>query len=113
MQLQPRIRAALGTLVVLGMTAVFSSTTQADGFKLWCKKGEPINPVFYSPFYGYYRTCWRQFPDTQPPCCNAGEANAAEPIAAPAKSTEVPAPAKTEKTPEKLPDLKPMPPVKK
>jgi len=26
------------------------------------------NAVYYSDFYGYYRTCWRRWPNTQPPC---------------------------------------------
>ena len=24
--------------------------------------------VYYSDFYGYYRTCWRRWPGGQPPC---------------------------------------------
>jgi hypothetical protein len=29
---------------------------------------EPSIAVYSSPFYGYYRTCWRPWPGGQPPC---------------------------------------------
>jgi hypothetical protein len=29
---------------------------------------EPSGEVFHSPFFGYYRTCWRPWPGGQPTC---------------------------------------------
>jgi hypothetical protein len=29
---------------------------------------QPSNAVFYSEFFGYYPTCWRQWPGGQPLC---------------------------------------------
>jgi len=29
---------------------------------------EPSSAVYHSPFFGYYRTCWRPWPGGQPPC---------------------------------------------
>jgi hypothetical protein len=54
--------------------------------------------VYYSDFYGYYRTCWRRWPNTQPPCppCEApGEVASQTPKAGESELELLPAP-KTE-----------------
>ena len=61
--------------------------------------------VYYSEFYGYYRTCWRRWPGGQPPC---------PPSAPPAEVvSEVPQPETSKPsaaTPEpNLPELLPTP----
>jgi hypothetical protein len=54
--------------------------------------------VYHSDFYGYYRTCWKPFPDTQPPCPPCAVPAAAAPTTLP------PADLKTKPAaPERLP----------
>jgi hypothetical protein len=42
-----------------------SPAVRAGGYRCNC---EASAAVFHSPFYGYYRTCWRPWPGGQPPC---------------------------------------------
>jgi hypothetical protein len=42
-----------------------SPRARAGGYKCHC---EPSIAVYSSPFFGYYRTCWRPWPGGQPPC---------------------------------------------
>jgi hypothetical protein len=52
-------------LAAVAPVLVFGPSLQANGSKCNC---EPSLAVYHSPFYGYYRTCWRPWPGGQPPC---------------------------------------------
>jgi len=99
-------------VVVLFVGFLCQARAQADdpraargaiiGFCPHCQR--PLsNAVSYSDFYGYYRTCWRRWPNTQPPC------PASESVTEiPAKGEEKPATAPTNQNqPELLPTPKP------
>jgi hypothetical protein len=65
--------------LVLATTAAalaLSPCVRAGGYKCNC---EPYSAVYQSPFFGYYRTCWRHWPGGQPPCPCSGTPQAAEP----------------------------------
>lgn len=57
----------------------------------------PSPEVFYSDFFGYYRTCWRPWPGGQPFCPVYGTVTV--------EAVEMPAPGRA--APEKLPSPKP------
>jgi hypothetical protein len=63
-------------LAVVAAAFAFSPYVRASGFKCNC---EPSTAVYHSPFFGYYPTCWRQFPPGQPQCPSAPTAPTAEP----------------------------------
>lgn len=56
----------------------FSPSVRAGGYKCNC---EPSTAVYHSPFFGYYRTCWRPWPGGQPPCPCYAVAEAGGPTA--------------------------------
>ncbi len=101
------------SLSLLGLAfALASSDARAsDPRKVWGNTIEACphchsclsKDVFYSEFYGYYRTCWRRWPGGQPPCPNT-EVVSEAPQPEPAK----PAPENVGPT---LPELLPTPKI--
>jgi hypothetical protein len=64
---------------VIGVLLTLSSRGWAAGCTS-CSRCQPSEAVFHSPFYGYYRTCWRPWPGGQPPCpCYTSPKTAAPP----------------------------------
>src|SRR5262249_30763886 len=55
-------KLSIGTLLT---ALAFSPGLRAGGYRCNC---EPPIAVFHSPFFGYYRTCWRPWPGGQPEC---------------------------------------------
>jgi hypothetical protein len=84
-----RFKSPLQTLFIylsaMGLALAFASGLRAGGYTCHC---EPSLEVFCSPFYGYYRTCWRPWPGGQPPCPCYPTPPAAEQPTPPAATTE-------------------------
>jgi hypothetical protein len=108
--LQKIVRTTLSLSVltlVLGLTAC-PKASASDPRKVWGNLREPCThcgstlskDVYYSDFYGYYRTCWRRWPGGQPPC----------PLTAPPAEATAELPATTPATTDQnLPELLPTP----
>jgi hypothetical protein len=64
-----RIKSPLRTFIIFSGAASIAlsmaMSLPAEGCNCHC---QPSTAVFHSPFYGYYRTCWRPWPGGQPPC---------------------------------------------
>jgi hypothetical protein len=74
---------AKGTLRIYKLFIVASFTAlalgpyvRAGGYRCNC---EPSIAVYHSPFFGYYRTCWRPWPGGQPLCPSYAIVQAGEP----------------------------------
>jgi hypothetical protein len=99
-RLSPALRLVSAVLILLsGLSAA-----HAEPRRIPCRCCQSPE-VFHSDFFGYYRTCWRPWPGTQPPCPVIGVVIAETPLPA-----EPPAPAKP---PEKLPSPRPDAPPRK
>jgi hypothetical protein len=83
-------------LVAAAVAVVFGTSVCASGYKCNC---EPSTAVYHSPFFGYYRTCWRTWPGGQPSC----------PAHPTPEAAEANAPATKERTIEQLPLPRPEP----
>jgi hypothetical protein len=59
------------------------------GYRCHC---EPSIAVYQSPFFGYYRTCWRPWPGGQPLCPRYAVAEAEGPRAAERTIEQLPPP---------------------
>ena len=65
MPVQATLRTLKLFITAAGLLLAFSPCGRAGGYKCNC---EPSIAVYHSPFFGYYRTCWRRWPGGQPPC---------------------------------------------
>lgn len=83
-------------LATAATVLTLSPCVRAGGYKCNC---EPSTAVYQSPFFGYYRTCWRTWPGGQPPCPCSPIAQAAAPTV----------PGTKERTIEQLPAPRPEP----
>ncbi len=100
-----RAQYALRTYKLFLTVAASALTFSPCGWAEVCKsRCEPSIAVYHSPFFGYYRTCWRTWPGGQPPCPRQPSLQAGEP-ALPAGTTE--------RTIEQLPQPRPEEPEKK
>jgi len=83
-------------LVTAAAALAVSPCVRGAGHKCNC---DPSIAVYQSPFFGYYRTCWRQWPGGQPSCPSYPGPEAAEPTL----------PATKERIIEQLPPPRPEP----
>jgi hypothetical protein len=65
MALKRSLRTFKVFIAAAGLTLAISPCLQAGGYKCNC---QPSLEVYHSPFFGYYRTCWRPWPGGQPEC---------------------------------------------
>jgi hypothetical protein len=73
-------KCALRTSKVFLAAAAVGLMLSPCGWSQVCKsRCEPSIAVHHSPFFGYYRTCWRTWPGGQPPCPCQPILQAAEP----------------------------------
>jgi hypothetical protein len=88
-------------VAVWAFTAWTPRTEAHTGYNAIPCRCQPSCAVFHSDFYGYYRTCWRPWPGTQPPC---------PPCAQPPVPVVTPPPAVGAATPQAPPlELLPLP----
>jgi hypothetical protein len=106
------------TLTLLTVAFVHATTAGATAGPLCghlCNKVKychfkPTDVVLYSPFFGYYPTCWRPFPGGQPPCpppCGAVEGIAPAEQLPPPVEEKAPAKDALKEPKEVLPTPKP------
>ena len=83
-----RARYALRTYKLFLAVTASALTLCPCGWAEVCRSCcEPSTAVHHSPFFGYYRTCWRTWPGGQPLCPRQAVLQAAEP-ALPAATSE-------------------------